>query len=62
MAQGPVPTAEIVTDPEVHAAYDAAVDGWALSISLAAGRICRWSVRMGAEWDFCPPPPAGPQP
>lgn len=51
----PRPSLAIVTDPDAHAAHDAAVDAWGATVSLAAGRICRWMVSMGADYDFCPP-------
>ncbi len=53
----PIAPVEIATDPEVSAAYDAVHDIWALSISRAGGRMCRWFVTQGADWDFCPPAP-----
>lgn len=57
VAREPQPTPDIVDDPEASAAFGAVHDVWAVGVSLAAGRICRWAVAMGADYDFCPPAP-----
>lgn len=59
VAPEPKPPLDIATNPDADAAYGAQHDLWAASVSKAAGRLCRWFVRQGAKWDFCPAAPAG---
>lgn len=46
----------IVDDEEAHARHNADVEAWGIERWLAGGRLCRWYNKMGAKYDFCPPP------
>lgn len=50
---------DIVADEEAYAAHNVAVEVWGIGRWLAGARLCRWLVRQGADYDFCPPALAG---
>ncbi len=58
VAEEPKPTLDIAEDPEADADYSASHDEWSIGISRAGGRLCRWFVKQGAPYDFCPAKPA----
>ena len=53
----PVLTVEALASDNALAEHDAAVEAWGERGWAAVGRICRWSVEVGAKLPFqCPPP------
>lgn len=48
----PIPTADIVTDPQANERYNAAVEGWGDRAHDAGVRICEWAVEIGLKLDF----------
>jgi hypothetical protein len=53
----PIAPVEIVTSQRAADEYSAAAEGWGDRVSAAGGRICRWSVDVGAKLPFaCPKP------
>lgn len=51
----PVPTAEIVTDAQANARYNAEVEGWGERLQAAGVRLCLWLNEAGAQYDCGPP-------
>lgn len=49
----PAAGAEIVTDAQAAARYDAAVEAWGERGWAAVARVCRWAERRGMEIN-CP--------